>query len=122
MCFTAGRFGVIPFSVHSIAYQILPLCYMIPLGFSIGLSVRMGALFSNSVQKVKYLVAIVLVFIFVLAATVASFIYFSRDFVISLFTEDEEVILVSFFCKECIFLSVPLITLSLRIICENSND
>merc|ERR1711966_644815 len=53
----------------------------------------MGALFSNSVQKVKYLVAIVLVFIFVLAATVASFIYFSRDFVISLFTEDEEVIL-----------------------------
>jgi len=90
-CFIAGRFGVLPFAVHSIAYQILPLCYMLPLGFSMGLSVRMGALFSKSASKVKQLVIIVMIFNLFMAGSISFFIYYYRDLLISFFTQDEDV-------------------------------
>lgn len=92
MCFTAGKFGVIPFCVHSIAYQLLPLVYMVPLGISMGLTVRMGALFPKSVKKVKLLVGIVLLFNALLAGSIAFCIYIWRDDIIRLFTGDEIVI------------------------------
>lgn len=95
MCFTAGKFGVIPFCVHSIAYQLLPLVYMVPLGISMGLTVRMGALFPKSVKKVKLLVGIVLLFNALLAGSIAFCIYIWRDDIIRLFTGDEIVIQVS---------------------------
>ena len=88
--------GVLPFCVHTIAYQLIPLCYMVPLGISLGLSVRMGALFSKDVSKVKLLVKIVLVFTFFLAGSVAFTIYRLRERIIRIFTNDENVVKVNY--------------------------
>ncbi|GAX17599.1 multidrug resistance protein, MATE family [Fistulifera solaris] len=44
MCFAAGSFGVVALCAHTIAYNLIPLSFMIVLGTQIGLSVRMGTL------------------------------------------------------------------------------
>merc|ERR1711920_729280 len=55
LCFIAGKLGVIPLCVHSIAYQLIPLAFMLPLGISIGLSVRLGSMLTQDVNKAKSL-------------------------------------------------------------------
>jgi len=57
VCFTAGRFGVIQLATHTVAYNLVPLCYMIPLGISIGVSVRIGHLLAEgNVARAKRMV------------------------------------------------------------------
>jgi len=118
-CFIAGKLGVIPLCVHSVTYQIIPLIYMIPLGISIGLSVRMGQLLSSStlsssssislsssssfrqqqqkndnviVNQTKVLVGIVLILVSILALVVTWILYSNQRFIVSMFTSDEDVI------------------------------
>mmetsp|Transcript_47075 Transcript_47075/g.142560 ORF Transcript_47075/g.142560 Transcript_47075/m.142560 type:complete len:396 (-) Transcript_47075:511-1698(-) len=95
LCFVAGKFGVVSLSVHTIAYQLVPLLFMLPLGISIGLSVRLGSILALDVLRAKKLVAGCLMFCTVLAAATASAVYFSRQAIVSVFTSEVEVIQVS---------------------------
>lgn len=42
LTFIAGSFGAVLLAAHSIAYSLVPLLFMIPLGISIGLAKRIG--------------------------------------------------------------------------------
>jgi len=96
LTFIAGQIGVASLTVHTIAYQLVPLLFMIPLGISIGISVRLGTLLSSSdnrqLKVAKTLVAWCFCFSVILSALVATAIYFFRYEVIGIFTVDEEVI------------------------------
>jgi MATE family multidrug resistance protein len=91
ICFVAGKLGVLSLCVHSITYQLIPLIYMIPLGFSIGLSVRVGQLLPIDVYKAKVLVCYTMMIVIVLASIVTALIYYNEYWIISLFTTDEDV-------------------------------
>ena len=91
ICFVAGRLGVIPLCVHSVTYQILPLVYMIPLGISIGFSVRIGQLLPVNVEKAKTLTVFTMLTVIMIALAVTSFLYYNEEWIVSLFTKDESV-------------------------------
>lgn len=93
IAFVAGKLGVLPLAVHSVAYQLVPLAFMLPLGISIGMTVRIGALLSKkNVSGAKRLVRLGTIFVACLAALVALIIYCFRDGIIRLFTNDEKVV------------------------------
>ena len=91
ICFMAGQFGVVEFCVHSIAYQLIPHIYEIPFGFSIGLTVRMGALLPINVSGAKRLAACTMIFTTILGIIVSSVIYKYQTWIVSIFTSDEAV-------------------------------
>lgn len=92
LCFMAGKFGIVPLGVHTIAYQLIPLLFMLPFGISIGLSVRLGSILARDVPRAKKLVAGCLVCCTVLAAATACIVYFSCRAIVAIFTSDEEVV------------------------------
>lgn len=90
--FVAGRLGVLSLCVHSIINQLIPLVYMIPLGVSIGLSVRIGQLLPVDVTKAQILAFYTMIFVIIAAFVVMSNLSYHRVWIISLFTTDEDVI------------------------------
>lgn len=88
LCFIAGHLGVIPLCIHSVIYQIIPLIYMIPLGFSIGLSVRMGQLLPVNVYKAKMLAVYTMLLVILISLVVTGVMYYNRIWIVSLFTND----------------------------------
>jgi len=92
MCVMAGMFGMEALCVHTIAYQVLPITFMIPLGTSIGLSVRMGAILPFSVYKAKKLAMYTIMFITVVMSIVSGIVYIFRDEIVSTFSTDEAVV------------------------------
>lgn len=92
VCFVVGSFGVVPLCVHTIAYNLVPLLFMIPLGISIGLTVRMGSVLSSDVKKAKLLAAWCMGFTILVAAAVSSVLYQFRIPIAKLFSDDPEVI------------------------------
>lgn len=77
---------------HTVAYQIIPLCYMLPLGLSIGLSVRIGEVISNDVVKAKMLAALVMLYTIFFATIVCTILYHYQTFVVGVFTSDVEIV------------------------------
>lgn len=65
---------------------------MIPLGISIGLTVRMGSVISTDVKKAKLMAAWCMGFTIVIAALVSSLLYQFRIPIAKLFSDDPEVI------------------------------
>jgi MATE family multidrug resistance protein len=116
ICFVAGRLGVLSLCVHSVTYQLIPLIYMIPLGFSIGLSVRMGQLLPVDVNKAKLLAIYTMGLVSILALAVTSILYYNQLWIVSLFTTDQDVING---CSE-IWPHVCTYILGLYIFCLNS--
>lgn len=116
ICFVAGRLGVLSLCVHSVTYQLIPLIYMIPLGFSIGLSVRMGQLLPVNVDKAKLLAVYTMALVSILALAVTCILYFNQLWIVSLFTTDQDVM------KGCsaIWPHVCTYILGLYIFCLNS--
>jgi MATE family multidrug resistance protein len=51
--FIAGSFGVVALCAHTIAYNLIPLLFMLPLGISIGLTVRIGTVIAYDAQRAK---------------------------------------------------------------------
>lgn len=47
LAFMAGEFGPAQLAAHTIAYNVIPLAYMIPHGISIGVSTRVGTLMAE---------------------------------------------------------------------------
>mmetsp|Transcript_15317 Transcript_15317/g.20195 ORF Transcript_15317/g.20195 Transcript_15317/m.20195 type:complete len:526 (+) Transcript_15317:225-1802(+) len=92
VCFMAGHLGVIPLCIHTIAYNVIPIFFMIPLGLNIGLSVRMGNLLAtNDVHGAKYLAKLIMFVTIVVASILTLLLFYLRDQVIALFTSDEQV-------------------------------
>lgn len=51
----AGTLGVLPLSVHAIPTQIITVLFMIPLGLSMAVSIRIGANIAESPQRARYI-------------------------------------------------------------------
>lgn len=83
--------GVIPLDIHSVAYNLVPALYMIPLGLSIALSIRMGSAMSESIAKAKVLAAISMGTSVLFGILLAIGFYFSRDLIVRQFTTNTEV-------------------------------
>ena len=92
MCFVAGSLGVVPLCVHTIAYQIVPLLYMLPLGISIGMSVRIGQVIAEDVATAKMIAIWTLGLTAVLAILMAAIMYSFQRPIVAFFTSDDEVI------------------------------
>jgi len=91
IAFMAGTLGTSQLASHSIAYNYIPLAFMVPIGVSIGLTVRTATLLgegqvaaAKSVSKWGTLGALAFI------ATYTLGIYAGRDPLIRLFTGDEE--------------------------------
>ena len=92
MCFIAGTFGVVSLCVHSIAYQLIPLLYMIPLGIGLGLTVRMGSVLATDSGRAKQMATWCLAFVSLLGVLVSLLLFQLRWPIIRMFTKDPEVI------------------------------
>jgi MATE family multidrug resistance protein len=92
VCFLVGSFGVVPFCVHTIVYNTLPLLFMFPMGIGIGLTVRIGTELPKSAKKAKMMAAWCMGFTVILAMIVSLLLYQMRIPIVSLFTNDEEVL------------------------------
>lgn len=91
-CFIVGSLGVIPLDIHSVAYNIIPAVYMIPLGLSIALSIRMGHIMSKSPKRAQALAAISVATTTLFGILLAAMFYYTRDFVVGRFTTNADVI------------------------------
>jgi len=91
ICFISGKFGIIPLCAHSIAYQFVSLSFMLPLGISMGLSVRLGSILTYDVSKAKMLSAYTMGLTILIALLVCTGIYHYQTWIIQLFTNDEDV-------------------------------
>jgi MATE family multidrug resistance protein len=93
--FIAGSFGVVALCAHTIAYNLIPLLFMIPLGISIGLTVRMGTVIAYDAQKAKLMAGWTMLLTAALAAVISFSLHFFQLPIIRLFTLDDQVILES---------------------------
>jgi Na+-driven multidrug efflux pump len=84
--------GVVPLCVHSIAYNLVPVMYMIPLGLGIGLAVRMGNVLADSVSHAKKLAASYVALTAVIALIAGSLLYIFQAKIVALFSTDEQVV------------------------------
>lgn len=91
--FSAGELGTASLAAHTVAYAIIPLCFMFPLGICIGLSTRIGTLLGEgrvalSILLTKY------TFCLGLTITILSgiLVFSTKTLLIALFTEDPKVI------------------------------
>lgn len=89
----AGSFGVVSLDAHTVAYNLVPLLYMLPLGVSVGLAVRMGYVIAHDPHRAKSLAKWCLGLIVVLGAIVACCLHFFRYQIIRMFTHDEGMLL-----------------------------
>jgi len=87
----AGTFGVVPFCVHIIAYQLVPICYMFPMGIAMGLTVRIGSVIEGDVPRAKRIATYTVAFTLLLGALVSFCVYNFRTVIVGLFTDDEEI-------------------------------
>ena len=83
--------GVVPLCIHTIAYNLIPVFFMVPLGFSIGLSVRMGHVLAHDVRRAQSIAAWCMAFVGLLAVMIASLMYHLQGQIVGLFTSDEQV-------------------------------
>ena len=91
-----SSFGIVSLCAHTIAYNIVPLVFMLPLGILIGLTVRMGHLISEYPSHAKRLAAWCMLFTTLgLGTTVVGIMYLFRLSIIASFTDDDEVVRVA---------------------------
>lgn len=93
VAFMAGVLGAAPLAAHGVAYNILPLAFMFPLGVSIGLTVRVASLLgegrvamAHRITKWASLAA------FGIITTYAFIIFLARDAIIVWFSTDAGVV------------------------------
>lgn len=94
MCFVAGSFGVVAMCAHTIAYNLVPLLFMLPLGVMVGLAVRMGHIMaSHDPRRAQLLALYCMGGIMAVGAVVATTLSYWRIPIIALFTKDEQVVM-----------------------------
>lgn len=86
-----GYFGAVALAAHQIAFQCLSFAYMIPLGMSLALSLRVGeALGANDLATTIRALYIGLGLSFICAACIALIFYFGSTFLINLYIHPSE--------------------------------
>jgi MATE family multidrug resistance protein len=91
MTLIAAKIGMTSLCAHTVAYQMIPILFMIPLGISIGLSNRIGKILPVCINKAKQLVFYTMIFTICIGGIISIFFYKYRVFLISVFTKDESV-------------------------------
>ncbi len=91
ICFVAGNFGIVELCVHTVAYQLIPIFFMLPLGISIGLSVRIGILLPVNVDGAKKLAVATMILSIFVSVIISAIIYKNQTWIVSMFTSDENV-------------------------------
>jgi len=92
-CFLAGTLGVGELAVHTVAYNLIPLAYMIPLGFSVGITTRVGHLLgSGDVEMSKKLVTSAIALSTSISLLYSGAIWLWREAIIRCFTKDDLVV------------------------------
>ncbi|KAM6296737.1 multidrug and toxin extrusion protein 2-like [Aegotheles albertisi] len=92
--FLAGLLSVVELGAQSIVYELACAAYMVPLGFSVAASVRVGnALGSGDVVQAKTSCVTALLCTGVLAVVVATLLGALKDVVGYIFTNDKEIAL-----------------------------
>ena len=88
VCFMAGALGTTTLAAHTVAYNMIPLCFMASFGLSIGIATRVGTLLGEGGSSVRTARALTFRF-FVLGVLVASAIgaavYGCRDSITDVF-------------------------------------
>lgn len=89
----AGKLGVVEFAAHSVAYNVVPIAFMLPLGLEIGATVRIASLVSTHRAKTARLLSNVCLALGLLIGIFNAFVcYLFRDHIIQFFTNDVEVV------------------------------
>ncbi|KAJ1185862.1 hypothetical protein NDU88_002648 [Pleurodeles waltl] len=91
--FLAGIISMVELGAQSIIYELATLVYMIPLGFSIAVSVRVGnALGAGNVEQAKKSAAIALIITEICALTSCILLASLKDVLGFIFTSDKEIV------------------------------
>jgi len=91
-CLIVGSFGIVPLAIHSIAYNVIPMVFMGAVGLATGLAVRIGQELSSNVQRAKSIAAWCMGFAIVVGSVVATLLFWLRGYIVTIFTNDEQVI------------------------------
>jgi MATE family multidrug resistance protein len=86
---------VVALCAHTIAYNLIPLLFMLPLGISIGLTVRIGTVIAYDAQRAKLMAGWTMLLTAALGAVISFSLHFFQLPIIRLFTTDDKVILES---------------------------
>jgi len=93
VCFTAGAMGTEPLAAHTVAYNLIPIMFMIPLGMSIGANVRIGTLLGEGNHaRAKQVALGTLAAYCVLGSVYITGIYFTGQAWARLFTDDAAIL------------------------------
>lgn len=92
-----GSMGVTQLSAHTIPTQVIGMTFMVHLGISIAVSIRVGNVISQSVSQTQRICWYSLFCSSILFALMAAGTYVYREFIYSLFTTEQDVI---DFCEE----------------------
>jgi multidrug resistance protein, MATE family len=92
LCFIAGTFGVIPLCIHTIAYNIVPIVFMIPLGILGGLTIRMGHIIVDQLRHAQLLATYCMLFTVCWGILITICINLYRSTIIQSFTNDPLVV------------------------------
>ena len=93
-CFRVGQMGTIPLATYSIAYAIEPVCFMLPLGLSTGLSNSVGnQLGARRPNDARRLARVGLAVGYATVVVVVALVFAGGGMLARLFSTDPEVLL-----------------------------
>eukprot|EP00037_Helgoeca_nana_P037781 m.17634 g.17634 ORF g.17634 m.17634 type:complete len:498 (-) comp9396_c0_seq1:1491-2984(-) len=95
--FVAGRLGPVALAAHAVAYNVIPLAFMVPLGISIGTTTRQGNLLGEGKPEKAWMVAkYSLLCGSAVVITVSVVLQHSATYLVPLFSKDEEVVAMAY--------------------------
>lgn len=96
VCFRVGRFGPIQLAANGVAYSLLPLLYMVPLGLSIGMANAVGRkLGAGAIAECKRLAATTLALGVTIILTLSASTYAARPLIFRLYTQSDDVVYIA---------------------------
>ncbi|XP_004446552.2 multidrug and toxin extrusion protein 1 isoform X1 [Dasypus novemcinctus] len=91
--FLSGILGMVELGAQSVVYELAIIMYMIPSGFSLAVSVRVGnALGAGNIEQAKKVSVVALVITELFAVTFCILLSSSKDLVGYIFTTDREIV------------------------------
>ncbi|KAM9254102.1 LOW QUALITY PROTEIN: multidrug and toxin extrusion protein 1-like [Dugong dugon] len=91
--FLSGMLGMVELGAQSVVYELALIVYMVPTGFSVAASIRVGnALGAGNIEQAKKSSAVAMVITELFAVIYCILLSSSKDFVGYIFTTDREII------------------------------
>jgi multidrug resistance protein, MATE family len=88
-----GQLGAVALSVHAIAGQVVAVAFMLPFGFGIAMSIRIGNIIPQSAIKAKVIAYNTFMIGAIIFLIMSICIYLSRRDVVAMFTKEAIVVL-----------------------------